>query len=328
MEGNNIDKVFDARGSMRCVLFDSGKAGVVNAHGEKVLEIGPCEWLKFSTHGFLKGYCGREFFIDMNNGEPYTSMPEILEIGGFEINYVGGYLCTRTKKLYEVSGIPEMVSIGNQHLYLLLPVNGEPEESIREKMIIKSRYYNVCLLNGDDSGVYWRIDGFEDGTLVVMTDDGDYYHVTKNNRSGKAEKTFLGKVSNEADKALMVQTVRDIEVKVTEERLKEAAKAKRKAEKERKQHLMTLLNSEPFTNGKKWGLKNNGKIIVPPIYRTVHTPVGKYCAVETYPGIWGVIALDGKVEIDPKYEMVAILPDGTVELTVFGGKVISKKLSL
>ncbi len=326
MEGNNIKKIFDTHGAMRCVLFDTGNTGVVNAQDEKVLETGPLQKLTFADHGFLRVYNGREFFIDMKNGELYAQMPEILEIGGFQLTSIGGYICTRTKRLYEFRGIPEMVSIGKKRLFLNLPVDREPEESIREKMIIKGRYYSVCLLNGDDSGVYWRIAEFDDGTLVVMTDDGKYYHVTRNMRTGKAEKKHLGVVSNEADKAMMMLTVREIEAKVAEKRMKEAAEAKRKAERERKEHLMTLLDSEPFCDGRKWGLKNEGRIVVPPIYRSVKSPMGKYCAVEAYPGIWGVIAVDGKMEIEPKYEKVEIRTDGTVELTVFNGKTVIKKL--
>ena len=72
--------------------------------------------------------------------------------------------------------------------------------------------------------------------------------------------------------------------------------------------------------------------MVPSIYRSIDAPVGKYCAVEAYPGIWGVIAVDGKVEIEPRYEKVEIRPDGTVELTGVNGKkgvnsLTSKKLS-
>ena len=54
--------------------------------------------------------------------------------------------------------------------------------------------------------------------------------------------------------------------------------------------------------------------------------MGKYCAVEKYPGIWGVIAVDGKVEIEAKYEGVEIRPDGTVELTGVNGKKVVKRL--
>lgn len=329
MEGN-IQKVLDTRGALRCVRFESGNVGVVNMQGKTKLVVGPFQQLSFADNGFLRVFNGREFFIDMKNGELYAEMPEFIDIGGFELTSIGGYICTRTKKLYEFKGIPEMVSIGRKCLFLTLPVDREPDESIKEMMIFKKRYFYVCLLKGDDNGVYWHIAEFDDGSLVIMADDGAYYHVTRNARTGKAEKSSLGRVTNEADKAMMVQTVRERDAKVAEERMKKVAKAKReaerKAEKERWERLMALENSEPFTNGRKWGLKHEGRIVVPPIYRSVKNPVGRYCAMETYPGVWGVMAVDGKIEVEPRYEDVIIHTDGTVDLTVRQGKVITKKL--
>ena len=329
MEGN-IQKVLDTRGALRCVRFESGNVGVVNMQGKTKLVVGPFQQLSFADNGFLRVFNGREFFIDMKNGELYAEMPEFIDIGGFELTSIGGYICTRTKKLYEFKGIPEMVSIGRKCLFLTMPVDREPDESIKEMMIFKKRYFYVCLLKGDDNGVYWHIAEFDDGSLVIMADDGAYYHVTRNARTGKAEKSSLGRVTNEADKAMMVQTVRERDAKVAEERMKKVAKAKReaerKAEKERWERLMALENSEPFTNGRKWGLKHEGRIVVPPIYRSVKNPVGRYCAMETYPGVWGVMAVDGKIEVEPRYEDVIIHTDGTVDLAVRQGKVITKKL--
>ena len=74
------------------------------------------------------------------------------------------------------------------------------------------------------------------------------------------------------------------------------------------------------------GARYEGRIVVPPVYRSVKNPVGRYCAMESYPGIWGVIAVDGKIEVEPRYEDVVIHTDGTVDLTVRPGKVITKKL--
>ena len=326
MEGENIKKVFDTRGTMRCVRFESGNTGVVNAQGKTILEAGAYQKLTFADHGFLRVFNGREFFIDMNNGEFYAQMPEILEIGGFELTRIGVFICTRTKKLYVFRGIPEMVSMGRKCLFLILPVDKKPEVNIREKMLSKEKLYHVCLLNGDDSGVYWHIGEFDDGTLVVMTDDGCYYHVTMNEKTGKAEKKSLGLVTNEADKAMMVQTIRYIDEQVAEQRNKEAEKVKKMAEKEREKRMATLVSAEPFRIGNKWGLRKEGRIVVPAVYRSIDAPVGKYCAMEAYPGIWGVIAVDGKTEIEPKYEKVEIRADGTVELTVFDGKTVIKKL--
>ena len=333
MEGS-IQKVLDTRGALRCVRFESGNVGVVTTQGKTKLVVGPFQQLSFADNGFLRVFNGREFFIDMKNGELYAQMPEFVHFGDFEIANIGGYLCTRTKKLYEVKAIPAEAWHGKYGLYLSLPYSGEPEEKIKKMMIWTPSRYVVCLLNGDESGVYWKMRVFEDYTLLVMDDQGNYYHVKRSARSRsvarpqrkKAVKVFLGQVKNEADRMMIVHAVREIEEQVADYLKMESAKAKREAEKERELQMATLVSAEPFNIGNKWGLRSKGRIVVPPVYRSVKTPVGRYCAMESYPGIWGVIAVDGKVEVEARYEDVVIHTDGTVDLTVRPGKVITKKL--
>ena len=356
MEGN-IQKVLDTRGALRCVRFESGNVGVVTTQGKTKLVVGPFQELSFADNGFLRVFnrrsseshqtrlndrvaseedevSGREFFIDMKNGELYAQMPEFVHFGDFEIANICGYLCTRTKKLYEVKAIPAEAWHGKYGLYLSLPYSGEPEEKIKKMMIWTPSRYVVCLLNGDESGVYWKMRVFEDYTLLVMDDQGNYYHVKRSARSRsvarpqrkKAVKVFLGQAKNEADRMMIVHAVREIEEQVADYLKKEATKAKREAEKERELQMAALVSAEPFNIGNKWGLRSKGRIVVPPVYRSVKSPVGRYCAMESYPGIWGVIAVDGKVEVEPRYEDVVIHRDGTVDLTVRPGKVITKKL--
>ena len=333
MEGN-IQTVLDTRGALRCVRFDSGNVGVVTTKGNTKLVVGPFQQLSFAENGFLRVFNGREFFIDMKNGELYAQMPEFVHFGDFEIANIGGYLCTRTKKLYEVKAIPAEAWHGKYGLYLSLPYSGEPEEKIKKMMIWPPSRYVVCLLNGDESGVYWKMRVFEDYTLLVMDDQGNYYHVKRSARSRsvarpqrkKAVKVFLGQAKNEADRMMIVHAVREIEEQVADYLKMESAKAKREAEKERELQMATLVSAEPFNIGNKWGLRSKGRIVVPPVYRSVKTPVGRYCAMESYPGIWGVMAVDGKIEVEPRYEDVVIHTDGTVDLTVRPGKVITKKL--
>ena len=325
MEGN-IRQVLDTRGALRCVRFESGNVGVVTTQGNTKLVVGPFQQLSFAENGFLRVFNGREFFIDMKNGELYAHMPEFIRFGDFEITSIGGYLCTRTKKLYEVKAIPAEAWHGKHGLYLSLPYSGEPEERIRKRMIWTPSRYVVCLLNGDDSGVYWKMRVFEDYSLLVMDDDGNYYHAKKGARSRKAVKEHLGQVEGDADRAMIVHAVREIEEQVADHLRKEAARAKREAAKERERQMAMLVSAEPFSIGNKWGLRSKGRMVVPPIYHRVTSPVGRYCAMETYPGIWGVMAVDGKIEVEPRYEDVMIHTDGTVELTVRPGKVITKKL--
>ena len=78
--------------------------------------------------------------------------------------------------------------------------------------------------------------------------------------------------------------------------------------------------------GMKWGLKLGERIIVPPKYRKILPPVGVYCAFEESACRWGVMALDGKVMVEARYQEVDIENNGTVHLTVIPGKVKTVKL--
>ena len=78
--------------------------------------------------------------------------------------------------------------------------------------------------------------------------------------------------------------------------------------------------------GVKWGLKLGERIVVPPHYRNICPPVGGYCAFEENAYQWGLMALDGKVVVEARYQKVEIEGDGTVRLTIIPGKVKTIKL--
>ena len=325
---NHYLEVLDTMGAWRCVRFESGHVGVVDNQGKKMLELGNYQDLKFVEHGFLRVLDGKEFFIDMKNGALYTQLPEFVRFGDFELAHICGFLCTRTKRLYEVQAIPADAWHGKQGLYLSLPYKGEPSEKIKRKMVSTPSRYLVCLLNGDESGVYWKMQVFEDYSLLVMDDMGNYFHARNSARSRMAVKEHLGRVVNEADKAMIIHAVRAIEEQVADQLRKEAMKVRREAEQEREKQIAMLVSAEPFQIGNKWGLRNKGRIVVPPIYRAIKQPVGRYCAFELHPKQWGVMAVDGKIEVEPRYEEVELHADGTADLTVRHGKVIVMRLGI
>lgn len=109
----SIERVLDTMGAWRCVRFESGNVGVVNSQGRIKLVAGPYRVLRFAENGFLRVFNGREFFIDRMNGRLYAKMPEIIRIGAFEIANIRGYLCTRTKRFYEVRAIPAELWLWN-----------------------------------------------------------------------------------------------------------------------------------------------------------------------------------------------------------------------
>ena len=340
--------MLDTRGARKCVRFETGHVGVVNSRGQTEIMVGAFQELEFAPNGFLRACNGREFFVDMKNGAFYAQMPELVRFGHFEMAYIGGHLCTRTKRLYEVKAFPAEAWHGKSGLYLSLPFRGEPEESIRKRMPVTPSRYEVCLLDGDESGVYWLLRVFEDDSLLVMDNAGNCYHAKRSARAGKAVKVMdnagncyhakrgaragkavkvmLGKGENDVDRAMIVHAVREIEAQMADNLKLLAAKAKRQAAKERERLMAALVPAEPFSIGHKWGLRKKGRIVVPPVYRNLKSPVGRYCAIETCPGMWGVMAVDGKMEVEARYEDVHIHTDGTVDLTIRQGKVITKKL--
>ena len=144
-----IEKVLDTRGALRCVRFASGNVGVVNTQGETKLVVGPFQQLNFAGNGFLRVYNRveneegkaneREFFIDMKNGELYTQMPEFVHFGDFEIAVIGGYLCTRTRKLYEVCLPNGKVEVEAKYEDVVIHTDGTVDLTVRAGKVISMK---------------------------------------------------------------------------------------------------------------------------------------------------------------------------------------------
>jgi len=98
--------------------------------------------------------------------------------------------------------------------------------------------------------------------------------------------------------------------------------------KEKRQRRLEESKGCPVLSGVgvKWGLKLGERIVVPPHYRNICPPVGGYCAFEENAYQWGLMALDGKVVVEARYQKVEIEGDGTVRLTIIPGKVKTIKL--
>lgn len=347
---NRHTEIFDTReDGLKCVRFESGQVGVVDERGEVVYQIDKCRHIEFAEHDFLKlkfgvadilsmptlknapsddeSYLRSVFYVDMRSGQMYGSMPKILHIGGFELLYAGGCVCTRTRKCYMKKMDSDLIERIGNGLYLPLPCSVKPSDEKLNAVCRRHRVSKVCLLKDDDSKVYWVLEEYyKDKSVLVMDEKGLHTYVWMDWRTGKVTRQELGYERNEAERAMMTLALNGIERDVVARYLDKKDSAWRKAEEERRKEMNAMTSVVPFQIGGKWGLRSKGRMVVPPMYRTIHAPVGKYCAVESCPGIWGVIAIDGRVEVEPRYEGVEIRPDGTVELTVFNGKTVIKKL--
>ena len=348
-DGNGMAEIFDTReDGLRCVRFVSGEVGVVDGHGKVIFAKRKFKHAAFAAHDFVKLRSSKEkvmqdpelrymlrdehcscihiFYVDLRSGQMFGCMPELHRYGNFEVLFIREHMFTRTKPCYSSDTHPSFVRSSRNGLYLEFVADDGTEKDVFQKLLYKQPLYNKCLIKGDEDRTYWLEVKFEDESVVVMDDEGMHYYVRLDKKTGKVVWRELGRTDNSAERSVVNMSVNDIKVEVRDRMLRDKEEEQKAAARDRKKRLDGMTGVVPFQMGGKWGLKQDGRIILPATYRTIHVPVGKYCAVEKYPGIWGVIAVDGKVEIDPRYEKVEIRPDGTVELTVFNGKTVLRKL--
>ena len=348
-DGNGIAEVFDTRkDGLRCVRFESGGVGVVDERGRVMYHADKFKHIVFVEHDFVKlrttkdevlrnpelrymlrdenCSCIHIFYVDLRSGQMFGSMPELRRYGDFEVLFIREHMFTRTKPCYRTDTHPSFVRSSRNGLYLEFVADDGTEKDVFQKLLYRQPLYNKCLIKGDEERTYWLEVVMDDESVVVMDDEGMHHYVRLDKKTDKVVWRELGRTGNSAEKSVVNMAVNDIKVEVRNRMQRDKEEEQKAAARYRQKRLDDMTGGVPFQIGGKWGLKQNGRIVVPATYRTIQAPVGKYCAVEKYPGIWGVIAVDGKVEIEAKYEGVEIRPDGTVELTVGKGKI--KKLKI
>ena len=249
-------------------------------------------------------------------------LPVVFSYGGVELLRVGETFHSRTKKAYASMNGLHKDSICFYEYYLKIPDYRVPK-SCKLVDSVWSTVFDVfaCLLAGDDEEVYWCCGRLADRSIVVMDGAGRYYHVEK----GKRKRYIAANLPEPGEQDF------DTAVKKLKEeagqRAEETDRQKRSNEEaKRRKRLEEIRDALPYRMGMKWGLKLGERIIVPPKYRKILPPVGVYCAFEESACRWGVMALDGKVMVEARYQEVDIENNGTVHLTVIPGKVKTVKL--
>ena len=178
----------------------------------------------------------------------------------------------------------------------------------------KENSEKVCFLRDDHTHVYWLCADLYDSGIVVMDSHEDYYYVDSN-----LKKTYIGcnqpKTENENLMVAMPRLGKQVyDMEMHHRKKQEEQELLLMQEKSEAGHV------ELYQAGKKWGVKVDGKVIVPPLYHSIAQPVGAYCAFEQIPRHWGVMTLKGKVIVDAKYEKVEIRNNGIAVVTGITGK--------
>ena len=310
-------KVFDVTDNLAAVKFQNGTTGLVDGQGNIKRRLEKHTDLRLAENDVLTviGKGNRARYVDLRNGMEYKSRPTSVWFGNVEMLRVEDRYYSRIKHPYKYGYRNKMNTIKDRGFYVSIFMNYDAGwYDMLNNMGKLSIFHHACILANDDTDWYIIYTWLGDGSIIVFDRNNNYYYV----EDGK-EKRYIGNEQNDGEIIKLISAVSQLREKVSK-------KVERIQAEKHKERLIQLQNAEPFCSNNKWGLRKDGRVIVPPIYRNVKNPVGDYCAVEQSPRRWGVIQLDGKVVVDTCYQNVDIKKNGTANLTVYPGKTINVKL--
>ena len=322
----------DSKGEFAIIKLPDGKMTVVNRQGEQVLEPGDYYDMKLLDGNILfYRHCRKEVcYYDLlsgaiiDDGPNVYDVPKVVTLEGWEFIKYGDVYMSRTYEHFSWPYCPSKYDLFNFGDYLIYRYNYLVDSGCQEwyyyeggnglmmKATIDSN--RVCFLRGDYEHVYWKCATLHCGCIVVMDSKQDYYLV-----DSYLKKTYIGcnnpKNENEDLHIVMPRLGKKYyDEMMLQEKKKEASEMILLHEKSEAGHV------ELYQAGKKWGIKVDGRVVVPPLYRSIAQPVGAYCAFEEIPRYWGIMTLKGKVIVDAKYEKVEIRDGGIAVVTDITGK--------
>ena len=331
MQSLQYREFVDSKGEFAIIKLPDGKMTVVNRQGEQVLEPGDYYDMKLLDGNILfyrprrKAVCYYDLLARtvIDDGTNVAETPHVVNIKGWEFIEYNDIFMSRTQEEFSLPYRPSQYDFLNYGYYLIYRSKSSASgcqvwyhyEGGEGKMRMSNEESrNVCFLRNDYEHVYWLCAVLYGDCIVVMDCKQDYYLVDSN-----LKKTYIG-CNQPKNKEEDLQYVMP---RLGKKYYHEAMLQKKKMEASE----MLLLHEkseaghvELYQAGKKWGVKVDGKVVVPPLYHSIAQPVGAYCAFEEIPRHWGVMTLKGKVIVDAKYEKVEIRDNGIAVLTGITGK--------
>ena len=332
MQSLKYREFVDCNDDFAIVKLPDGKMTVVNRQGEQVIEPGNYYDMKFLQGNILsyrprrKTVCYYDLLARVVIDEDIHAKdaPKVITINKWEFVEYNGLFRSRTYEYFALPFRPSQYDLWNYGYYLIYNFQRSTASGCQEWIykeedggsmrMYKENSEKVCFLRGDHTHVYWLCADLYDSGIVVMDSHEDYYYVDSN-----LKKTHIGcnQPKTESENLMVAMPrlgkhVYDMEMQ------------RRKKQEEQElllmQEKLEAGHVELYQAGKKWGVKVDGKVIVPPLYHSIAQPVGAYCAFEQIPQHWGVMTLKGKVIVDAKYEKVEIRDNGIAVVTGITGK--------
>ena len=322
----------DSKGEFAIIKLPDGKMTVVNRQGEQVIEPGNYYDMKFLQGNILsyrprrKTVCYYDLLARVVIDEDIhaNDAPEVITINKWEFVEYNGLFRSRTYEYFALPFRPSQYDLWNYRYYLIYNFQRSTASGCQEWIykeedggsmrIHKENSEKVCFLRGDHTHVYWLCADLYDSGIVVMDSHEDYYFV-----DSSLKKTYIGCNQPKTESENLMVAMPRLGKLVYEREMQ-----RRKKQEEQELLLMQEKSEaghvELYQAGKKWGVKVDGKVIVPPLYHSIAQPVGAYCAFEQIPRHWGVMTVKGKVIVDAKYEKVEIRDGGIAVVTDITGK--------
>ena len=321
----------DSKGEFAIIKLPDGKMTVVNRHGEQVLEPGDYYDMKLLNGNILfyrprrKAKCYYDLLAKavIDDGTNVAEAPQVVNIKGWEFIEYNDIFMSRTQENFSLPYRPSQYDFLNYGYYMIFRFRPSAigcqvwyycEGNEGKMRLSNEESRNVCFLRNDYEHVYWLCAVLYGDCIVVMDSKQDYYLVDSN-----LKKTYIGCNNPKNEK----EDLNVVMPRLGKKYYKEAMLQKK--EMEASEMLLLREKSEAghvelYQAGKKWGVKVDGKVIVPPLYHSISQPVGAYCAFEEIPRHWGIMTLKGKVIVDAKYENVEIHDNGIAMVTNITGK--------
>ena len=332
MQSLQYREIVDSNDDFVIVKLADGKMTVVNRQGEQVIEPDNYHDMKLMNDNILfyrpkrKEVC----YIDLlsrtiiDDGYNVADVPQVVTLNGWEFIKYGEIYYARTYEEFSLQYRPSQYDLQNCGYYLIYKYNRridsgcqvwyyyEGGEGLMRQDSADSN--EVCFLRGDYEHVYWLCANLYGEGIVVMDSKEDYYVV-----DSSLKKTYIGCNHPKSEEEDMTVVMSRLGKKFYDEAM--AIKKVREAKDLLLMHEKSEAGCvELYQAGKKWGVKVDGKIVVPPIYHHIEQPVGAYCAFEQIPRHWGIMTLKGKVIVEAKYEKVVIGDNGKAVVTNITGK--------
>ena len=331
MQSLKYREFVDSKGEFAIIKLPDGKMTVVNRQGEQVLEPGDYYDMKLLNGNILfyrprrKAKCYYDLLAKaiIDDGTNVAEAPQVVNIKGWEFIEYNDIFMSRTQEDFSLPYRPSQYDFLNYGYYMIFRFRPSAigcqvwyhyEGGEGKMRMSNEESRNVCFLRNDYEHVYWLCAVLYGEHIVVMDSKQDYYLVDSN-----LKKTYIGCNQPKNKEEDLQHVMPRLGKKYYHEAMLQ------KKEMEASEMLLLHEKSEAghvelYQAGKKWGVKVDGRVIVPPLYHSIAQPVGAYCAFEQVPRHWGVMTLKGKVIVDAKYEKVEIRDNGIAVVTGITGK--------